>query len=408
LTTYRVEEVADGFYILRVNDRYTRFFEALWEIPEGITYNAYLLQTPEGDVLFDGWKKPFAALLVDALEQVTSPDRLRYIVVNHMEPDHSGSLEEVARWAPEARVLGHPLAGKMMAAYPRARGRFRPVRDGEVLEIGGERIRFIHTPWLHWPETMMSWLESRRVLVTCDAFGGYGIFEGIYDDECTRWDDAVRAMKKYVVTVIGHYRDWITRNLGKLSKLGVEPRLIAPAHGLVWRRDPKKVMEIYESLARAEPVKGKVLVLYASMYGTVEMIVRRIACSLSRAGLKPVVYGFTDSTRPLVSEILTDAIDSEAIVIAAPTYEAEAFPLIRFAAEEICWKASDGKRVVIVSSYGWGSVAAKRLKEVLEGCKYGVIDVIEYNAIGPAAIEPSEAERIAGEVARAIAGGAGG
>ncbi len=402
MTTYRVEEVVDGLYVLRVNDRYTQYFEALWEIPEGITYNAYLLRTGEGDVLFDGWKKPFAGLFIDALEEVTSPDRLKFIVVNHMEPDHSGSLENVVRWAPQARVLGHPLAGRMMKAYPRARERFKPVRDGETLEVGGERIRFIHTPWLHWPETMMSWLEERRVLITGDAFGGYGVFQGLYDDECTRWDDAIRAMKKYVVTVIGHYRQWIVKNLDKLASLRVEPRIIAPAHGLLWRRDPGKVMEIYHSLGEARPAPGKVLLVYASMYGTVETLVRRLACVLNREGFKPVVYGFTDSTRPPLSEILTDAIDAEAIVLAAPTYEAEAFPLLRFVAEEICWKVGDGKKAVIVASYGWGSVAAKKLSQILSGCKHGVVKIVEYNSIGPDAITPEEAEKISQEIVEAL------
>ncbi|MCE4619636.1 MAG: FprA family A-type flavoprotein [Desulfurococcales archaeon] len=402
MVTYRVEEISDGFYVLRVNDRYTRFFEALWEIPEGITYNAYLLKASEGDVLFDGWKKPFAGMLLDALEQVTSPDELKYIVVNHMEPDHSGSLEEVARWAPKAIVLGHPMAGKMLKAYPRAKERFKPVGDGEVLEIGGERIRFIHTPWLHWPETMMSWIEAKRILVTCDAFGGYGVFYGLYDDECNRWDDALRALQKYVVTVIGHYKQWIGKNIAKLEKLGVKPSLIAPAHGLIWRRNPEKVIEIYKELGEARAKKGKVLIVYASMYGTVETMIRRITCELSRKGYKPVVYGYTDSTRPYISEILTDAIDAEAIILAAPTYEADIFPLLRLVAEEICWKASDGKKALIVSSYGWGSVAAKHLRKIMEGCNYSVVETIEYNAIGPLAISSEEAQKIAEQVVKAL------
>ena len=402
VSTYRVEEVGDGFYVLRVNDRYTRFFEALWEIPEGITYNAYLLKTGEGDVLFDGWKKPFAGMLLDALEQVTSPDRLRYVVVNHMEPDHSGSLEEVVMWAPGVKVLGHPMAGRMMKAYPRAKERFKPVRDGEVLELGGERIRFIHTPWLHWPETMMSWIEAKDILVTCDAFGGYGVFYGLFDDECTRWEDALRAMQKYVVTVIGHYKQWIGKNIAKLEKLGVKPKLIAPAHGLIWRRDPQRVIELYKELGEARAKKGKVLVVYASMYGTVETMIRRITCELSRKGYKPVVYGYTDSTRPYIAEILTDAIDAEAVILAAPTYEADVFPLLRLVAEEICWKASDGKKAVIVSSYGWGSVAAKHLKKIMEGCNYSVVETIEYNAIGPLAITSEEARKIAEQVVGAL------
>ncbi len=401
---YIVEEVERDFYILRVNDRYTRYFEALWEIPEGITYNAYLLRTPEGAVLFDGWKKIFSEKLVELLESLVSRDELRYIVVNHMEPDHSGSLDDVARWAPQARVLGHPMAAKMLGAYPEAKKRFKPVRDGEELRLGGEAVRFIHTPWLHWPETMVSWVESRGILVSCDVFGGFGVPYAVYDDECIRPLEALREMKKYVVTVIGHYRQWVAKNLAKLESLGVKPRIIAPAHGLVWRSKPERVVQIYRELGEARPIRGKVLIVYASMYGTTEYLIASLTRRLSRSGYHPVVYGFTDTTRPPISEVLTDAIDSEAIVLAAPTYEAGTFPLLRFAAEEICWKASDGKRAVVVSSYGWGSVAAKKLKSILEECNYSVVKVVEYNAIGPEAISPGEAERIASEVLEALSG----
>lgn len=404
MTTYRIEEIDEGFYVLRVNDRYTQYFEALWEIPEGITYNAYLLKTREGAILFDGWKKPFAGQFIDLLESIISPDDLKYIVVNHMEPDHSGSLEDVVRWAPRARVLGSRLAGRMMKAYPRARERFQAVGDGEVLELGGERVRFIYTPWLHWPETMVSWIETRRILVTCDVFGGYGIPYGLFDDECIRWDDAIRMMKKYVVTVIGHYRQWITKGLAKLESQGVEPRMIAPAHGLIWRRDPRRVMEIYRGLAEGRPEPGKVLVVYGSMYGTVEKLVRRLVCRLGRSGFKPVSYGFTDSTRPLLSEILTDAAESEALVVAAPTYEASVFPLIEYVVKEVCWKGTSAGKAVVVSSYGWGGVAAKRLRETLESCGIGSVHVVEYNAIGPAAISDEEADEVAGRVVEALGG----
>ncbi|MCE4626876.1 MAG: FprA family A-type flavoprotein, partial [Desulfurococcales archaeon] len=382
MTTYRVEEIDHDLYVLRVNDRYTRFFEALWEIPEGITYNAYLLKTSEGAILFDGWKKPFSGQFIDALESVIKPEELKYVVVNHMEPDHSGSLVEVIRWSPQVQVLGHPMAGRMLAAYPGASERFKPVKDGELLELGGERIQFIHTPWLHWPETMMPWLVDRRILISCDAFGGYGVPYGLFDDECTRWEDALRAMQKYVVTVIGHYSQWISRNLEKLEKLGIKPRMIAPAHGLIWRKNPEKVIEIYKRLAEGRTRQGKILIIYGSMYGTIESLVRRLTCHLSRKGKYTVVYGYTDTTRPLASEVLTDAVDSEVLIIATPTYEASIFPQIKHLIEEICWKTRGNKKVVIITSYGWGSIAGKLLSKRLEECGYKIAGVLEYNTIG--------------------------
>jgi len=384
LGSYRVEEIAEGVWLLRVNDRMTQYFESLWEIPEGITYNAYLIDTGEGSILVDGWKHTFSASLIEALESLTGPDRLRYVVVNHLEPDHSGSLEDVLRWAPRARVVGSRMAARILAgSYPRARERFQPVRDGDSLRLGWATLRFYSTPWVHWPETMVTWLEERGILFTCDAFGGFGIPEGVFDDECARETDIMRSMKKYLVTVVGHYRKFITKALDKLEKEGVKPRIIAPGHGLLWRGDPGRVMSYYKSLAHAEPQKGKILALYASMYGTLEQLSRALACELRKKGYKPIVYGFTDTTRPNISDILTDAIDAEKIIIAAPTYEAGVFPYMKFIAEELCHKAAAEKDVYVLSTYGWGGIAGKKLREILESCGFRVRSVIEEQAIAP-------------------------
>jgi flavorubredoxin len=409
LASYHVDEVVPGVYLLRVNDRATRFFEALWEIPEGITYNAYLVRSPGGDVLIDTWKKAYAGLLLDALEELTGPERLRYVVVQHMEPDHSGALEDVLRWAPGARVLGHPLAGGMMReAYPRAGERFRPLRDGERLPLEGLEAVFIHTPWLHWPETSMTWLPGPGVLFTGDVFGGYGVPRGLYDDECVDRERMLREMRKYVVTVIGHYREWILRGLGKLEKLQVRPRVIAPAHGLVWRRSVGDVVEEYRRLGEARPREGKVTLVYASMYGTVERLARAVECRLARLGYRVAVYGFTDTTRPPLSEILVDVADSEALVVATPTYEVEPFPLLRYLVEEVCWKTGgSGRPAYILASYGWGGRAAEALAERLRGCGYQPAVVLKHRAVGPGAVSWEQAREAADRLASLLRGGGG-
>ncbi len=386
MSTYKIVEIEKDFYLLRVNDRSTRYFEALWDIPEGITYNAYLLKTSEGAVLFDGWKKPYSSMLINTLETIVKPRELKYIVVNHMEPDHTGSLEDIVKWADEPVVLGHPMAGRMMNTYPEARKRFRPVKDGEELRVGGEKLRFIHTPWLHWPETMVSWIENRRILVSCDVFGGYGAPPALFDDECSDMQLAERWIRKYVVTVIGHYREWINKGLAKIANAGLEPRIIAPGHGLVWRSSPGRIINLYKRLGDAEAEKRKVLVLYGSMYGTVEKLVDTLSHTLVEKGYSVSIYGYTDTQRPELSEILADAVDAETLVIAAPTYEADVFPLVKHAVDEVCWKARAPRKAVVISSYGWGSVAARHLKKTLEECGFTVAEIIEYNSIGPMSI----------------------
>ena len=230
---------------------------------------------------------------------------------------------------------------------------------------------------------MVTYLEDAGILFTCDVFGGFGIPEGVFDDQCAREGDIMRSMKKYLVTVIGKYRRFVLRGIEKLRKAGVKPRIIAPGHGLLWRGDPERVIRYYESLARAEPVPGKVLIVYGSMYGTLEQLARALACELRLAGMKPVVYGYTDTGRPNLSDVLTDAIDAEKIVIASPTYEAGVFPLVRFLVEELCEKAGSEKDVYLLTTYGWGSAAARMLKSKLESCGFRVRRVLEEKSVSP-------------------------
>ena len=241
------------------------------------------------------------------------------------------------------------------------------------------------------------------MLMSCDVFGGYGIPLGVFDDECTRPGEALRSLKKYVVTVIGHYRQWIARGLSKLREAGVEPRVIAPGHGLLWRSNVAAVVEAYRRLAAGEPEEGKVLVLYASMYGSMEMLARSLACSLARRGLRPVLYGYTDTRRPSLSELLTDAAEAEALVVLAPTYEAGVFPLLRWALEEICWKTGgEGRKAVVVAGYGWGGATGRELEKTLRGCGYRVEAVLEHRGAHPASMTPGELRRLAEEAASAL------
>jgi len=391
LVEYVVDRVVRDVYVLKVNDRHTKYFEALWEIPEGISYNAYLVKTGEGAILIDGWKSIYSGKLLELLERLIDRDELRYIIVQHTEPDHTGSLEDVARWAENATVLGHPMAKRIMGSgYPIATSRFKPVRDGETIELGGVKLQFIYAPWLHWPDTIYTWMPDSGVLFTCDSFGAYGATSCVFDDECRYHDLILRWTKKYVVTVIGSYRKFIIRALEKIKKLGVKPRIIAPGHGVVWRKDPSLIVDYYERLATGVPHGEKITVIYASMYGSTEAAAVTLARHLNRRGAHVVLHPFTDTTRSLLSEILADVIDSKALVIAAPTYEAGLFPLMELVLDEICAKASGEKPFAIISSYGWGGIAAKRIREKLESCGFKLAGVYEEQMVSPQGLVSDE------------------
>ncbi len=371
-----IDEIAENLRILRVNDTRTRFFEALWEIPEGITYNAYLLDTGEGFILFDGWKEIYASQLLEILQSQMEPRDLKYIVVHHMEPDHSGSLPLIAGWAKNATIVGHPMVRRLLAPSG-IENPFKPVRDREQLLLGRYTLEFHYAPWIHWPETIFTRIRELEALLTCDAFGSYAVTPAVRDVECKNMDLYFYWTRKYLVTVVGNYRKFILKALDKLESTGLKPKMILPGHGLVWTGEPEKIIEVYRRTALAEPEKGKVTIVYASMYGNTEKVVAGLAYNLQRNGYRVVTYGFTDTGKPNIGDILADIIDSELIVYAAPTYEATLFPPMRNLAELICEKASSPKKVLVIASYAWGGVAGKRITGILGSCGFKIIDVSE-------------------------------
>ena len=373
-----VEKVTGDLYLVRVDDVRVEFFEAMWEVPERITYNAYVL-TGDEPVLFDGWKREYSDLFLQALEEVLEPRSLKMAVVHHAEPDHSGTAPAVAEAAPQAVFTGHPLAGRVLKSHFRVE-RFRPVKDGERISASGRTLRFVYTPWLHWPDTLVTYVEEEEVLLTCDIFGSYSI-PPLYDDQTDR-SQLSRAIRKYVITVIGHYIDHVGKGIEKLRNLGLTPRVIAPGHGTVYRRNPEWVVEEYLKVASGRPEPGKAIIVYASMYGAVEEATVAVKRGLEEKGFRVAVFGFTDKARSPVSEVLAEASDAELLVIGAPVYEQSAHPIIFHVARLIGEKLPHRRDmpVILISSYGWGP-AGKALADILKGYGFGNIYVIEFEGM---------------------------
>lgn len=207
-----MDRVVEDLYIFRIDDDETNYFEALWSIPEGVTYNWYLLLSGDKTVLFDGWKREYAGKLVEILREVADPRDVDYVVVHHMEQDHSGSLPKILEVnGGRAEVLGHPLTGRMIRAFYGLNPRFRGVKDGESFLVGGKTLRFLYTPWLHWPETIMTYIVEDAVLLSCDAFGSFSIPPALFDSDEQVVSDYFKHVRKYVVDIVGRYSDYKLR-----------------------------------------------------------------------------------------------------------------------------------------------------------------------------------------------------
>jgi len=373
-----VEKIVSDLYILRLDEEDVEYFEALWRIPEKITYNAYLLVGPEETILFDGWKSSYADDLIESIKKVVDPRDITHIIVHHMEPDHSGSLPRVLEENGfRAEVIGHPLTKSMIEAFYHIDPKFKPVRDGEELQLAGEGLKFILVPWLHWPETVATYLENRRTLITLDVFGGYSAPKAVFDEDEQIVEEYLRGVRRYVATVIGRYREFIIRNIEKLRSLGLEVEVIAPAHGIVWRNNPNRIMEYYLRLAEGSPESGKILVVYASMYGLSRHAIEFAVERLRSMGKRPVIYEFSDKIQASLTDIVGDAIDCEAILLGAPTYEADIFPMMRLVAEVLSRKIPE-KPVLIIGSYAWGGVAGVKLAEIFKSAGFKSVEVVEF------------------------------
>ena len=378
-----VQEIHPDLYLLRVADTRTAYFEALWEIPEGITYNAYLLKTPEGAVLFDGWKGTFQEKFLAALASVTPLEDIRHIVIHHMEPDHSGSLPALLEKLPaDVTLWGHPFTKKLLdALYGLGDVNFQAVKSGHSLTFGGHTLTFYHAPWLHWPETMVTHLAEGNILLTGDIFGGYGIPEGIFDDEVDT-EAYLAAARKYTITVIGFYRDKIGKNLSALqNKYNLQPAMILPAHGLLWRQAPERIVQAYLDWGEGKPKPGKVTVVYSSMYRYVEKAVGVAMDALQQAGYTPVVRRMVDDERAALADMLNDIADSQAVILGTETYESDVFPLTAFLLSEVIKKANFPKPLLVVGIFGWAAAAGRQLSTLLEKSAFEPVNILELKGL---------------------------
>ena len=280
-----------------------------------------------------------------------------------------------------AQIIGTAFARNLLEGFygKEVVENFKIVKDGEELQIGRRTFRFITVPWLHWPDTMITYVVEDKLIFSCDAGGGYGIPETIDDSDEEVVQKYLPHVTKYIVTVIGHYHKYIVQNIKKLRNLGIidNAKMILPGHGLIWRKNPARIFEYYEAVGAGKVKKGKVLVIYDSMYGFVEKRMEIVIDELKKHGYNPVVYRFTDKEAPAVSHILGEVPDSEALIIGASTYEAEIHPRIRYALYEIVDKANYEKPVLIIGAFGWGGVAGRKIETLITRSKFDHVDTVE-------------------------------
>jgi len=395
-------EIKPDIYWIGVNDRTTDLFEGLWPITqEGVSYNAYLIDD-EKKAIVDLSKALKTDEFFDQIHQVMDISQLDYVIVNHMEPDHSGVLRTLRRMAPQTILLGTEKTRAMLESFYGITEGVQVVQDGETLSLGKHTLHFVYTPFVHWPETMMTYETSERILFSCDAFGSYGAFRGaIFDDDCSGQEFYTREALRYYVNIVAGFSRPVLKAIAKLADVPVS--IIAPSHGLVWRENPGRIVELYTQWAEyaTGPTEVGVTLLYGSMYGNTETMMNAVAQGISREDVPLSIF---DVTHTHVSYILPALWTQRGVMVGAPTYEGSLFPPMAQVLDMANTKRIRNKQVARFGSYGWSGGAQRHFERIIEPLKWELADSFEFVG-SPTDEELRRGEEFGSQFARLIKSG---
>ena len=372
---YHVPEISDGVFWVGAKDWNRRMFDALIPLPSGTTYNAYLVRGDEKTALIDAVNPGFENELTDKISQIADLADLDYIIMNHAEPDHAAAIPHIVQMSKNAKLITTEKGAKMAQVYYNIpEDRIKTVKDGDVLELGGKTLKFIEAPWLHWPETMFTYLVENKVLFSCDFFGTHTAL-GLYDEDV---EDVISLAKRYFGEIMMPFRSMGRRALDRIENLEIE--LIAPSHGPIYR-NPDRIVEAYRKWTAGE-TEEKAIVVYVSMWGSTETMIRAMVETLMAEGIDVSLYELQSAD---MGEIAKDMVDSRAMVLGTPTVLGGMHPLATFAAYLVRALRPPLKYGVVLSSYGWGGGAIKQALEILGPTKIELVSSLEIN--GPPSAE---------------------
>ena len=350
-------KVTEDLYWVGGSDRRLELFENIFPLSKGVSYNSYLL-TDEKTVLFDTADHAIGHQFLENIKAVLNGRALDYLVVNHMEPDHCAMIEELILRYPNMQIIGNAKTFPLISQFFDfdLDGKAITVKEGDTFSSGAHTLHFIMAPMIHWPETMMTYDETDKVLFSADAFGTFGALNGnIFNDEVDfdrEWLDETR---RYYTNIVGKYGIQVQNVLKKTAELDI--RVICPLHGPIWRTNLDYIIEKYDTWSRYEPEEAGVMIAYASMYGNTENMAEIFAAILAEAGVKNIRMHNISKTH--VSELISDSFKYSHIILAAPTYNNGIYPLMHSYLEDMKALSLQNRTIAVLGNGTWAPQSSK-------------------------------------------------
>ncbi len=352
--------ITSSIHYVGVNDRHKDIFEGLWPLPYGVSYNSYIIDD-EKVALIDTVEVDFFTQFIENIRSVIGDRPIDYIIVNHVEPDHSGSLALIKKYYPNAKIVGNKKTFDMVRGFYSVGendDEIVEVKNGDTLSLGSHELAFTMVPMVHWPETMVTLDQTSHVLFSGDAFGCFGALRGAFIDKDMNCDIYWDEMRRYYSNIVGKYGVPVQQALKKLA--GVQIDYICSTHGPVWHEHISRVIAEYDRMSRYATEPGLVI-CYGSMYGNTERAAEVIARAASQAGVKNIVMH--DVSRSDHSYILSDVFKYSALIVGAPTYNNGLYPQMKMLLNELAERGIKNHLLGIFGSFTWAGQAVKKMVE---------------------------------------------
>ena len=363
----RPVEITKGIYDVGVIDWNIRDFHG-YSTYRGTSYNAFLI-VDEKIALIDTVKKNYSDQLLDNISKIIDPKKIDYVISNHTEMDHSGGLPRVMHKVGEDKPLYcSKMGAKNLARHFSQKWNYHPVGTGEELSIGNRTLTFLETRMVHWPDSMFTYLKEDKILFSSDGFGQHYAGHERFDDQVG--DDIMHHAKKYYANILLLYSPLILKLLDTVAQLGLEIEMICPDHGIIWRKDPGKIVNAYAKWAKQEQEK-KAVVIYDTMWHSTEAMADEISAGIADEGVSVRPIHIRSSHR---SEIMTEVLDAAAVVVGSPTLNNQLFPTVSDFLVYMKGLKPLNKIGAAFGSYGWSGEAVKLINKELEAMKFDIID----------------------------------